>query len=314
MSEKTETGLLPEGEPRRRLLGLGLAAVACLATPALANPAKPKAKPKAAAKPVHGSSNARGGHALAHGHPAPAPAAPPRVVQHEPALVPRLTAQTEEGPFYINPRLLRADIAEGQPGVPMEVRFVVIDQTGMPFMGALVDIWHCNAQGVYSGFPGQGDEQDIDTTGQTFLRGRQPVDRNGVAAFRTVYPGWTAGRTAHIHFKVWNGDNVVLTSQFFLPDALSEYLYTELPDYHRKRARDTFNSNDPIASQVGNSVLGSVREERDQYVTTLAVAVDRSAHPEPVPPVSLAAPADSTLSSTGDGQPARALAVVPGKR
>lgn len=305
---------LPEELPglarRRRLLGLGLAAGAWIASPALAAP--PKAKPKPVAKPVaHGSPHT--GRAVVHGRPGAVAPSAPHVVQREPALVPRLTAQTEEGPFYINPRLLRADIAEGQAGVPMEVRFVIIDQTGLPFMGALVDIWHCNAQGVYSGFAGQGDTHDIDATGQTFLRGRQPVDRNGVAAFRTIYPGWTVGRSAHIHFKVWNGDNAVLTSQFFLPDALSEYLYTQLDDYRRTQPRDTFNSNDPVALQAGNSVLGSVREEREQYVTTLAVAVDRAAHPEPVAAAALAAPADASVLSTGPAR-ARALAVVPGKR
>lgn len=246
---------------RRRLLGV---AAALLAAPALAAPPKTKASAvKGKAAPVRGEGAA-----------APAP----RIVQREAALVPRLTSAAPEGPHYLDASaLMRSDISEGLPGVPLELRFVVVDQTAMPFAGALVEVWHCDARGVYSGFVGQGDNGDIDARGRTFLRGRQATDRHGVAAFRTVYPGWHVGRTAHIHFKIWNGERPVLTSQLFLPDALSEYLYSQQEAYSRTRLRDTLNSTDAVALQAGNSVVGSVREEREQYVLTLAVAVDRSA-------------------------------------
>jgi protocatechuate 3,4-dioxygenase beta subunit len=63
-----------------------------------------------------------------------------------------------------------------------------------------VDVWQCDALGVYS------DVRDsngfFDTRGRQFLRGYQVTDRNGQAEFLTVYPGWYRGRTVHLHFKV----------------------------------------------------------------------------------------------------------------
>ncbi len=71
----------------------------------------------------------------------------------------------------------------------------------------------------------------------------------------------------------------MLTSQFFLPDALSEFLYTQMPLYQRARLRDTLNSVDGIALKAGATVLGAVREERQRYVATLALVVDPAANP-----------------------------------
>jgi protocatechuate 3,4-dioxygenase beta subunit len=189
---------------------------------------------------------------------------------------PVLTAAATEGPFYFDPKRERADITEGLPGVPLEVRFAVVDETGAPLTGSRVDIWHCNAAGIYSGYAGQGDDRETSALGKTFLRGYLKTNAQGMAAFRTVYPGWYRGRTTHIHFKVWNGDKTVLTSQFFLPDALSEFLYENLADYKRTQTRDTLNSTDGIALQAGETVIGNVREEADRYIATLNVAVDRN--------------------------------------
>ena len=192
---------------------------------------------------------------------------------------PVLTAQTTEGPYYFDVKLMRRDITEGLAGVPLEVRFNVLDEAGRPFAGARVDIWHCDATGVYSGYADQGEKRHIDTRGQTFLRGNLNTDADGVAAFRSVYPGWYEGRTTHIHFKVLNGTRAVLTSQFFLPDVLSEFLYTQLPDYRRGRVRETLNSNDGIAIEAGQTVLGAIRQESDCYVASLTVVADRAANP-----------------------------------
>jgi len=197
------------------------------------------------------------------------------------AAAPRLplTAQTTEGPYYLDVAQVRRDITEGLQGVPLDVRFTVCDAAGKPLPGLRVDIWHCDAQGRYSGFPAQGDDRSGAFEGKTFLRGSQFTGRDGTAAFATVYPGWYAGRTTHIHMKVLDGTRAVLTSQFFLPDALSEFLYTQVPLYQRSRVRDTLNSVDGIALRAGDTVLGAVREERQRYVATLALVVDPAADP-----------------------------------
>jgi len=203
---------------------------------------------------------------------------PPAAAQ-APATPLPLTAQTTEGPFYFDAGNVRQDITEGQPGVPMEVRFTVVDTQGHPMAGKRVDLWHCNASGVYSGYAGQVDDhgQAVSTRGRTFLRGSQPVGADGVAMFRTIYPGWYAGRATHLHMKVLDGDRAMLTTQCFLPDALSEYLYTQLPAYRRRGVREVLNSNDGIALMAGDTVLGAVREARDRYVVTLTLVVDPAA-------------------------------------
>lgn len=190
-----------------------------------------------------------------------------------------LTAQTTEGPYYLDVAQVRSDITEGLEGVPLQVRFTVCDTAGRPLPRLRVDLWHCDMQGRYSGFGGQGDDRAGAFEGKTFLRGSQFTDRDGTAAFATVYPGWYAGRTTHIHMKVLNGARAVLTSQFFLPDALSEFLYTQVSPYQRSRVRDTLNSVDGIALRAGDTVLGAVREERQRYVATLALVVDPAANP-----------------------------------
>jgi protocatechuate 3,4-dioxygenase beta subunit len=190
-----------------------------------------------------------------------------------------LTAQATEGPYYLDVAKFRFDITEGLDGVPLEVRFTVVDTAGNPLRGLRVDLWHCDAQGRYSGFGEQGKDRSLSFEGETFLRGSQHADRSGDVAFATIYPGWYAGRTTHIHFKVMNGARTVLTSQFFLPDALSEYLYAKVAGYQRARLRDTLNSTDGIALKAGGTVIGAVREERRRYVATLRLVVDLASSP-----------------------------------
>lgn len=206
-------------------------------------------------------------------------AAEPAGTSGEPACI--LTPQAEEGPFYVDPKLVRADIAEGKPGVPLTLRLRVIEAGPCTAIkGARVDIWHCDAKGLYSAFPGQSDSHNIDATGKTFLRGTQMTDEAGWVTFNTIYPGWYDGRTTHIHFKVFLDARTVLTGQTFLPDALNEFIYTNVPDYgDRARQRMVINANDHVIarSDPDHRAFCAVKEERDRYVATLTLGVDRRA-------------------------------------
>ena len=123
-----------------------------------------------------------------------------------------LAPEQTEGPYYVAGEKLRRDITEGRPGAPLLLRLRVVDaSTCKPIKGAAVDIWHCDALGVYSGF-GSGSGN------RTFMRGVQKTDATGLARFRTVWPGWYQGRTVHIHVKVHVGGNVVHTGQLYFPD------------------------------------------------------------------------------------------------
>jgi protocatechuate 3,4-dioxygenase beta subunit len=222
-----------------------------------------------------------------------------------------LTAQATEGPYYIDVAKFRSDITEGLEGVPLEVRFIVLEPAGKPLRGLRVDLWHCDAQGRYSGFGGQGDDLTLSFESKTFLRGSQRTDREGAVAFATVYPGWYAGRTTHIHFKVLNGARTVLTSQFFLPDGLSEYLYAQVPGYRRARLRDTLNSTDGIALKAGATVIGAVREERQRYVATLTLVVDPASRPAAERPAGPGAGGEPPRPPSAPEGAARTRAVVP---
>src|SRR6266566_2083145 len=110
-----------------------------------------------------------------------------------------LTPEQTEGPYYIAGEKLRRNITEGRPGTPLLLRAFVVDATTCrAIRNAAVDIWHADAEGVYSGF-GAG------ASSRTFMRGIQRTNAKGLALFRTVYPGWYQGRTVHIHVKVHVG-------------------------------------------------------------------------------------------------------------
>ena len=123
-----------------------------------------------------------------------------------PSLGPRtcaLTKEQEEGPFYLDEGLLRADITEGESGVLLTLILTVVDASGCtPRAGAAVDVWHANRGGKYS------DEAREGTTGKTFLRGVQLTNANGQVTFKTICPGWYAPRACHIHVKVHTGGSV----------------------------------------------------------------------------------------------------------
>ncbi|KAH8883144.1 aromatic compound dioxygenase, partial [Thozetella sp. PMI_491] len=105
-----------------------------------------------------------------------------------------LVPETIVGPYFVTGELLRSDISEDQPGVRthLDIQFVDI-ATCKPVPNMLIDIWHANSTGVYSGVVGSGG---LNTT---FMRGVQVSDRDGAVQFSTAFPGHYMGRTTHIH-------------------------------------------------------------------------------------------------------------------
>ncbi|WP_246212638.1 hypothetical protein [Marivivens donghaensis] len=101
--------------------------------------------------------------------------------------------ETTEGPYYIEPELVRADITEEKTGVPLKMQIQVVDANCTPIPDARVDIWHCDAQGNYSGYANQGSDGTVNTEGETFLRGTLMADESGIVSVDTIYPGWYRG-------------------------------------------------------------------------------------------------------------------------
>jgi protocatechuate 3,4-dioxygenase beta subunit len=179
-----------------------------------------------------------------------------------------LTPEQTEGPYYIPGEKLRRDITEGKAGVPLLLRLKVVDaSTCRPIKGAAVDIWHADALGVYSGF-GSGARS------RTFMRGIQRTDRNGLARFRSVYPGWYQGRTVHIHVMVHVAGNVVHTGQLYFPDRVTDKVFRRRP-YSRRPRRTTRNATDFVFSQGGRRSLLGLRKVGSAYVASLTMGVNR---------------------------------------
>ena len=181
-----------------------------------------------------------------------------------------LAPEMTEGPYYVEGDKVRRNITEGKPGVPLALRLGVVDvSTCKPIRGAAVDIWHCDAGGVYSATSVQSTE------GLTFLRGIQRTDKNGIAIFKTIYPGWYQGRTVHVHLKVYLGGNTVHTGQLFFPDTLTDAVYRRSP-YNLRPNRDPRNAADSIFRNGGRRSMLRLAKSGSGYVGRITMGVSRS--------------------------------------
>ena len=186
--------------------------------------------------------------------------------QSRPACV--AVPQQTEGPYFVDTRLARSDIrsdsTSGTPraGVPLALAFIVsrLDAKGCtPLPGAHVELWQCDAQGLYSGVR----DRSFDTTGQNFLRGYQVTDAEGTARFTTIYPGWYPGRTVHLHFMILTGREgarrTAFASQLYFDDALSDRILARAP-YRERGTRTSRNEEDGIFRRGGAQLLLDVKE------------------------------------------------------
>jgi len=196
-----------------------------------------------------------------------------------------------EGPYWVDEMLNRSDIRSDptsgvvQQGLLFRLAFNVSEITAgtcAPLSGAYVDIWHCNALGVYSDTAAQG------TTGQRFLRGYQITDEHGNVRFLTVYPGWYQGRTVHIHFRVrrFNGTQTTFdfVSQLYFNDAITTGIFQRVAPYSGRPARTTTNTNDGIYSQGGSQLLARLADNGSHAIASYNIVVNSNpglalAHP-----------------------------------
>ena len=191
-------------------------------------------------------------------------------------------AQTE-GPYFVDAVLDRSDIRSDPTdgavceGTPLSLAFQVsrIGADGcLPLEGALVDVWQCDALGVYSGVE---DFQGLfDTRGKQFLRGHQTTDAQGRARFTTIYPGWYQGRAVHIHFKVRTDPGAEagydFTSQLYFDDGLTDRVH-RAPPYAANDGDRPRNEDDGIFRSGGTQLLLSVSEEGDGLAATFDVGL-----------------------------------------
>jgi protocatechuate 3,4-dioxygenase beta subunit len=196
-----------------------------------------------------------------------------------------------EGPYFVDVGLNRSDIRTDpstdtvKEGALLRIKFNVSDVSAdscNPIEGAQVDVWHCDALGVYSGVSDPG----FDTSSEQWLRGYQLTDAMGYAEFTTIYPGWYSGRAVHIHFKIRTEpaaeQGYEFTSQFFFDENLTDIVHAQ-PPYTSKGYRDTLNSNDGIFQGSGGLLTLNIVEVADGYEATFDIGLDLS---QPAPEAS----------------------------
>ncbi|HEU0296366.1 MAG TPA: intradiol ring-cleavage dioxygenase [Anaerolineales bacterium] len=200
-----------------------------------------------------------------------------------PALACVVRPELTIGTFFVDDQLNRSDIrfeptdSSAKKGAPLMLAIGVFDVASKrctPLEGAQVDVWHCDAWGVYSGVA----ERPYDTTGLIFLRGFQLTDAKGKVQFTTIYPGWYAGRTVHIHFMirmtVAGGRRYEFVSQLFFNDALTDRVH-KLKPYKRRSPRNTRNADDKIYSNGGRQLLLDVTGNATSgYIARINIGLD----------------------------------------
>lgn len=165
--------------------------------------------------------------------------------------------------------------------MPLTLTFTVTDMANgnVPFEGAAVYVWHCDAAGLYSMYS-EGVEDE------TYLRGIQVADANGELTFQTIVPGCYSGRWTHIHFEVYpdassatNVSNAIATSQLALTaDMLSDVYALEAyaGSTENLAGVGTGIEDDHIFAEGDYSLqtLTVSGDAESGYTGTLAVAVD----------------------------------------
>lgn len=201
-----------------------------------------------------------------------------------PGALPACVVQPEqtEGPYFVDKMLERSDIRLDPAtravtaGLPLRLAFTVSqmgsDGACKPLPGAQVDLWQCDAAGVYSGVK----DRSFDTSGKHFLRGHQTTDAKGVASFVTIYPGWYPGRAVHVHFKIRTTpaaqQGQEFTSQLYFDEALTDRVYAREP-YSTRQGQRQRNEQDGIFRNGGKQLVLPVTESGGGYSGAFSLAL-----------------------------------------
>jgi Bacterial Ig-like domain (group 3)/Dioxygenase len=193
------------------------------------------------------------------------------------------THEGEEGPYFVDDSasgyartniLSNLDGTDTQEGVALALTLYVFDSENScaAMEGVQVDIWHCNASGVYSA------ESSESTTGQSWLRGYQITDSSGKVQFTTIIPGWYSGRTTHIHLRLRSkydssdtgGTN---TMQVFFDQTLIDTLATSTTPYSEEGTNPTTNAADRVYSEQedGTTLLTLSGSTVEGYTTSFNI-------------------------------------------
>lgn len=182
-----------------------------------------------------------------------------------------------EGPFPLdlteNTTFFRKAVNETKTGVALNVKLRIIGSTNcLPMKNVRVNIWHCDKDGVYSGY---NNAMNAGSTTATYCRGYQFTDNNGVAAFTTIFPGWYSGRICHIHFKVTVSTAYAAVSQLTFPIDTKNALYAASSALYTKGADPMTVAADNVFSDGVTFQMATLTKNADgSYDTFLEVTVN----------------------------------------
>ena len=188
-----------------------------------------------------------------------------------------VAASETEGPYpdktgmLNNPAFFRRDVTEGKSGLPVVLTMTIVNAAAgcAPVSGANVEIWQCDAEGHYSEYSQPG----YNGTGQTFLRGLQTTDASGQATFRTIYPGWYAGRATHIHVEIFVNGRSVKTTQIAFPESITAQVY-RTGVYASRGQNPTSNTSDMVFSDGTSTELAALSGDTTSgYTATITLGV-----------------------------------------
>ncbi|OCL13289.1 aromatic compound dioxygenase [Glonium stellatum] len=163
-----------------------------------------------------------------------------------------LTPEVTIGPYYVLGELVRQNVTEGQPGVPVHLEMQFIDtNTCEPVPSLLIDIWAANSTGVYSGIDTSEGQGGLNST---YMRGLQSTGTDGVAEFDTIFPSHYEGRAIHQHVVVhtnttllsngsYAGGTVAHIGQLFFDESLRSAVEATYP-YNTNTQSVTSNDDD----------------------------------------------------------------------
>jgi protocatechuate 3,4-dioxygenase beta subunit len=183
-------------------------------------------------------------------------------------LLPSMT----DGPYYFDANQIRSDITEGRPGTPLRLSIGVVDVDDCrPIGDSIVDLWHCDAVGLYSGYNLPGGN----TVGEDFMRGIQFTDAGGIATFQTIFPGWYQGRANHMHLKVRLSQTTYITSQLFFPQDIGDSIHTTREPYTARGANPVKNEDDGILRSTprAEATMASMSPDGDGYTAAITIGI-----------------------------------------
>jgi protocatechuate 3,4-dioxygenase beta subunit len=191
----------------------------------------------------------------------------------------QLFAQQEEGPYRRGAQQRRDDVTEGRPGSPLHVGLRRCTSSGDAAAGVDVEVWHCDAEGRYSGYPPNDPDTEVYPSPQnpaylpdeTFLRGAQTTDVSGDVVFHTIYPGWYPGRAVHIHLMVRVAETSYI-SQLYFPENLTAEVFSTDP-YRGHGLPDTTHSTDGIFATGGQPAVLDVHAAAEGHVGVLRLVL-----------------------------------------